>query len=168
MQATAKLRQRLKVPLADEPVAEPDGLLGNWHATALFWRPQVALFVNDRTRLPVFVPLAPAATVIERFPAQLALVLEDLGVEGSAVEGTVAAMADLTVTKSQDRSVIGSMNEAEFMATAGPGRRAPAGDLVALSVEVAHVPSGPLRGNHVFPEVAVRAAFDDPPADPES
>ena len=36
---------------------------GDWYAKTLFWRPQVALFVNERTRLPVFVPLAPTKSV---------------------------------------------------------------------------------------------------------
>jgi hypothetical protein len=33
----------------------------------LFWRPKVALFVNAPARLPVFVALAPAASLVERF-----------------------------------------------------------------------------------------------------
>lgn len=32
-------------------------------ATALFWKPQVALLVNEPTLLPVLMPLAPAATL---------------------------------------------------------------------------------------------------------
>ena len=44
------------------------------YATVLFWRPQVALFVNEASRLPVFVPLAPAARVVDRFVGQAALV----------------------------------------------------------------------------------------------
>ena len=32
----------------------------------LFWKQHVALFVNEPTRLPLFVPLAPARTVTTR------------------------------------------------------------------------------------------------------
>jgi hypothetical protein len=34
-------------------------MLGQWYATAVFWKPQVALFVNESTLLPVLMPLAP-------------------------------------------------------------------------------------------------------------
>ena len=37
--------------------------LGDWYANALFWRPQVALFVNAQTLFPVLVALAPASSV---------------------------------------------------------------------------------------------------------
>jgi hypothetical protein len=54
---------------------EPSTALGNGYATVLFWKPQVALFVKERTLLPVFVPLAPAVKVADRFPDQLGRVL---------------------------------------------------------------------------------------------
>jgi hypothetical protein len=46
----------------EDPVAATDDdasttVLGDWFATALFWKPQVALLVNHRTLLPVFRPL---------------------------------------------------------------------------------------------------------------
>jgi hypothetical protein len=40
--------------------------LGDWYATALSWRPQVALFVNEATLLPVLMPMAPAGIVMGR------------------------------------------------------------------------------------------------------
>jgi hypothetical protein len=60
--ATKKLLTRVKGPSA--PAEEiPTTTLGNWYATAVFWRPQVALFVNERSLLPLLIPLAPAATL---------------------------------------------------------------------------------------------------------
>lgn len=60
--------------LHDRVREEPDSVatrssnaLGAWYATVLFWNQRLALFVNETTLLPVFVPLAPAATVIDRF-----------------------------------------------------------------------------------------------------
>ena len=56
--ATRKLLDRVKEPVR-EPVAEPSTALGNWYATAMFWRPrQVVLLVSERTLLPVLMPLA--------------------------------------------------------------------------------------------------------------
>jgi hypothetical protein len=54
--------------------------LGDWFATVMFWRPQLALFVNATTLLPVFMPLAPAATVVERFPGAPAVALHAHGI----------------------------------------------------------------------------------------
>jgi hypothetical protein len=73
----AKLRDRIKADLA--PPEPSDTLLGNWYATVLFWKPQVALLVSENTLLPVLMPLAPAATLARRFPTQLALVLKAHG-----------------------------------------------------------------------------------------
>ncbi|NBW46191.1 MAG: hypothetical protein EBR45_11645 [Betaproteobacteria bacterium] len=56
---TKKLLDRIGRPVT---VPEPASThLGNWYATALLWKPQMALMVNERTLLPVLLPLAPAA-----------------------------------------------------------------------------------------------------------
>lgn len=78
--ATRKLLDRVAQPVR-EPVAEPSTALGNWYATAMFWRPQhLVLLVSERTLLPVLVPLAPASSLMERFPGCLVEVLERLEV----------------------------------------------------------------------------------------
>ncbi|MGI9023345.1 MAG: DUF6933 domain-containing protein, partial [Acidimicrobiales bacterium] len=67
VRGTKKLRDRVK----GAPVVVGDAsttALGDWFATALFWRPQVALLVNSRTLFPVFMELAPAATLLDRAP----------------------------------------------------------------------------------------------------
>ncbi len=54
-------------------------ILGAWYATVLFWQPQIAPFVNEPTRLPLFALLAPAATVIPRMTQSAAAVFTALG-----------------------------------------------------------------------------------------
>src|SRR5207237_4898970 len=70
---------------AGRPTVEPGepstAQLGSWYATVLFWKPQVALFVNETTLLPLLMPFAPAATVLARFPAALERVLAAHGVD---------------------------------------------------------------------------------------
>ena len=70
LHATKKLLNRLG-PAASGPLAESTTAMGSWYGTALFWKPQVALFVNEATFLPVLVHLAPAQTVVERFAGSL-------------------------------------------------------------------------------------------------
>jgi len=100
--------------------------LGSWYATALFWKPQVALFVNELTLLPVLTPLAPAGGVIDRFPDALAA----HGVQQSFFDTELAEMAEHRLTTTKNRSVVGVMNE--FCYLGGVHRRADDDDLVAL------------------------------------
>jgi hypothetical protein len=153
--ATKKLLDRVKQPIV-ELGDVPSTVLGNWHATALFWKPHVALFVNDRTLLPVFVALAPAATLAQRFPDQLGRVLEAIAVPIEFVLQELAAMSDVSYDKTRDRSVVGSMTEFAFMANWRRKERG-ADDLVALSVHLAGTPCGPLRSGHGFPDREVAA-----------
>lgn len=61
------MRDRVKGHIAADEDASTT-VLGNWFATALFWRPQVALLVDQRKFVPVFMPLAPVATLLDRAP----------------------------------------------------------------------------------------------------
>src|SRR5437868_5460291 len=54
VRATKKLLDRAGPPSPSDE--ESTTLLGQWYATALFWKPQVALFVNEPTLLPVLMP----------------------------------------------------------------------------------------------------------------
>jgi hypothetical protein len=148
--ATKKLLERVKQPIA-APVTEPSTALGNWYATALFWKPQVALLVNERTLLPVLVPLAPASTLARRVPEQVGCVLDALGTPIDFVLQEVAAMAEATYAKTANRSVVGVMNEFAFLAQVHR-EQGDSDDLVALSAELAGTPCGPLYKRHVMPD----------------
>ena len=156
--ATKKLLDRVKQPVV-EPVGEPSTMLGNWYATAIFWKPQVALLVNERTLLPVFMPLAPASSLAKRFPDQLAQILEGLGIPIDFVFQEVAAMGDSTFAKTTNRSVVASM--VDFTYLAEPARAHDgAGDLITLSVRMAGPPCSPLDKGHGFPDREVKAIVD--------
>ncbi len=71
---TRKFLERVGAPSRAED-GYPTTVLGDWYATVLFWRPQSALFVNESILLPVLLPFAPAASVIDRFSAAMATVL---------------------------------------------------------------------------------------------
>ena len=85
VRATKKLLDRIGPPSLGEG-GPSTTLLGQWYATALFWKPQVALFVNEPTLLPVLMPLAPAATLLARFPQQLAAVLTAHGIPDAVID----------------------------------------------------------------------------------
>ena len=75
---------------------------GRLDATALFWRPQIALFVNEVTLLAVLVPLAPAATVLDRFSEALAEVLLAHGASPAFLEAEVGEMGGWRLAQTPD------------------------------------------------------------------
>lgn len=147
VRATKKLLDRLKVVPAPT-VTEPGTALGNWYATAIFTRPQVALFVNERTMVPVVVLLAPASTVVARFPTALEAVLMAHGVDPRMVASELHNMRDVTVSKTANRSLVGVMGEdtgwIERMIRTG----ASSADLLAISMRLSNVLLGPLMKNN--------------------
>ena len=78
VRATKKLLDRLGPPTLGGGEGGTT-LLGPWYATALFWKPQVVLLVNEATLLPVLMPLAPAVTVLARIVGQIGAVLAGYG-----------------------------------------------------------------------------------------
>ena len=125
-------------PLAGERRL-PSTVLADWYATALFWKPQVALLVNERTLLPVLVPLAPATTLPERVGPALAAVLRRHCIDQAFIDREVAAMAEADVAKTSNRRVVGTMNEFVFEASVYR-EHSGATDLLDLAMRLAETP----------------------------
>jgi hypothetical protein len=156
VRGTKKFLDRVGAPEA-EPRASTT-VLGDWYATVLFWKPHVALFVNEPTLLPVLVPLAPARTLLGRFPACVERALSLQGLSGSFISAEVDAMRQTSLAKTANRSVVGMLNEFAFLAGQW---RTDTGDLPDLSLRLSDVPCGPLVRTHTFPRHAVAAAVDE-------
>ena len=154
VRGTKKFLDRLGRPKPTE--ATSSGRLGDWYANVWFCRPQVALFVNEVTLLPVLVPLAPASSVIARFPAAFAQVAARIGVEAAVVDDEVAEMATWTLAKFASRSVLGVMNEFAHLADNYRERNDPL-DFVELSLWLAQVPCSPLHSGQGFPDLELKA-----------
>lgn len=148
--ATKKLRDRVKAET--EPVIEdPSTVLGNWYATTVPGRPHRVLFVNERIRLSVLVPLAPGRTLLDRFPEHLGIVLSALGADADFVAEEVAGASDGRWAPTASRSMTGTMNE--FIALLERRRRHRGEeDVVVLSTYLAGIPCTPLYDSHVYPE----------------
>jgi hypothetical protein len=147
---TKKLRDRLKaIPLHGSESSTT--ALGDWYATAVFWRPHVCLFVNEASLLPVLLPLAPSATLAARFPDALSDVLAAHGAADSFRAAERAEMVDVRLATTTNRSVVGTMNEFIFLAqTYTQGTVRP--DLLELSLRLAQTPCGPLYSSHISPD----------------
>ena len=162
VRGTKKLRDRAKGPVAEDGDVST-GVLGDWFATALFWKPQVALAVNARTFLPVFMPLAPAGKLLDRLPDEIVRILALHGVDQGTIDAARAEMADVRIAPTNDRSVVGVMTEFAFL-----GEHFFEGDLTALSLRMASTPVGPLRSTHRFPDQALAAVLADRSSGPDA
>ena len=157
LHCTKKLLDRIKPEIVAPE--QSDTSLGNWYATILFWKPQVALLVSEQTLLPVLMPLAPAATLARRFPSQLALVLKEQGVPSEFIAQEVWRMDQVRYAKTANRSVVGILIEfvkqAEFWLAAYAYEKADGDDLLAISAKLAETPCSPLYKGPVSPDRAL-------------
>lgn len=149
LHCTKKLLDRVKQPVATA-VDGSTTALGNWYATVLFWKPQVALLVNERTLLPVLMPLAPASDLTTRWPAYLSRVLAAHGIAPTFIDRELAQMREVQYAKTSNRSVIGVMNQFSYLAE-GYRDYLETDDLLALSLKLSETPCGPLYKRGVSP-----------------
>lgn len=114
LRCTKKLLGRLP-PSEVRPVEQTESTtrLGDWTAHLLFvGRQQIVLGVNHRTLLPVLLPIAPSKTFIPRFVEAAGEMLMAIGVEDrKAVLAEMAAMQECIVAPTNDRRVLGTIND---------------------------------------------------------
>ena len=156
IRGTKKFLDRVGPTVTEPP--DHTTVLGDWYANVLLWRPQVALFVNATTFLPVLMPLAPAKGVGTRFAASMAVVMNRFGIDPRFVDAEVNEMTSTALAKTASRQVLGVMTEFAFMAehTIKTGRSDP-NDLLGLSCWLADTIVGPLaKVDHYSPVGALR------------
>ena len=157
IRGTRKFLDRVGAPR--EPNTASTTMLGDWFATVMFWRPQAAVFVNETTLLPVFMPLAPAATVLERFPDTLAGILRANGIADRIIAHEIAETAEQHLAKTNNRSVVGVMNEFVHLADWRRDQITDPDDLSWLSLTLAQTPCSPLYGRHISPDRELAATL---------
>ena len=157
IRGTRKFLDRLGAPR--EPNTASTTMLGDWFATVMFWRPQVALFVNATTLLPVFMPLAPAATLLQRFPDTLAGILRAHGIADRIIAREVGETAEQHLAKTNNRSVVGVMNEFVHLADWRRDEITVPDDLTWLSLKLAQTPCSPLYDRHISPDRELTATL---------
>jgi hypothetical protein len=93
--------------------------LGAWFANVVVVRRQhIVLAVSGVTLLPVLVPAAPYRTMTSRFAEATGQVLRALTIDEGKVAAEESAMRDYVVATTNDRRVLGSMNDFAFMTEA--------------------------------------------------
>jgi hypothetical protein len=154
VRGTKKFLDRAGRPAAGD--VSSTGRLGDWYVNVWFWRPQVAVFVNERTLLPVIVPLAPAMSAVERLPGAFGEIARRIGVDPSALADELPTMDEWVLAKTASRSVLGTMNEYSHLADNYRWRHDEI-ELVDLSLWLAEVVCRPLCKSEGSPDRELRA-----------
>lgn len=116
IRATKKLQSRLEgAPRAADEESSTT-VMGDWFANVLAWRRPVVLLTNRRTLTSALLPLAPAATLLARVPEAIAHVLRSHGVAEETVTAELGAMTEVRLAPTNDRRLLGVMNEFAFQA----------------------------------------------------
>lgn len=107
---TRKLLTKIK-PTANT-IPSSDTQLGDWYVDYIYSRPfHLALFTSEASLLPVIVPAAPIVTLFSRFEEALVIVLRAIKIEEKIIQQELSLMKDFQVTKTNSRSIIGTMND---------------------------------------------------------
>ena len=113
IKCTTKLLNELGVKPANAP-DQPSSLC-DWHANMLWLdRKKYVLFTNDQTLYSLFVPWnkSPRSTdIMERFRFGLLKSLMSEGLAEVQIKYLLSEHAQITITKTNSRSVLGSMND---------------------------------------------------------
>jgi hypothetical protein len=139
---TQKLLRRLEhEPARDGEAQRSSARLGDWYANVVVvQRQHLVLGVSGVTLLPVLVPAAPYKTMIARFAEGAGQVLRALKVEETKVLAEERAMHDCVVAPTNDRRVLGSMNDFIRMLDAYLDERS----LTEVALRLAEAPCSPI------------------------
>jgi hypothetical protein len=159
IRCTQKLLRRLE---HTEEVTAPSTVLGDWYANVLYCRPhQLVLCVSERSLLPVVLAAKQAYTLGPRLTAAVGHVLRKLGVASALIEREQAEMRAFAYGRTQNRRVLGSLNELMFQLSwylhDSPDR-----DLVEHSLQLARTPCGAIGPG--FPDEVTVELFSAAPA----
>ena len=120
---TQKLLVRLK-QAGDLPAAESTTRLGDWYGNILrIGRRQHLLFISERSRLPVVIPIRDAKRLRTVFPEAVCERLVNVGVSAADIAHERARMSEIAFGGTRNRSLLGTLSDFAFMAQSVDARR---------------------------------------------
>jgi len=157
LRCTQRLLARLKQP-DNLPAVESTTRLGDWYGNILqLGRRQHLLFISERSRLPVVIPIREGKRLAEAFPDAVCGVLSNVGVAAADIADERSRMSEIVFGRTRNRSLLGTLNDFAFMAQVGSARRPEPESLEELMRFLVQTPILPLDG--ASPIELTRAAF---------
>ena len=124
LRCTRQLLARLK-QVGDVPLAASTTRLGDWYGNILrLGRRQHLLFISERSRLPVVIPIRPAKRLAAVFPDAVCEALVAVGVAASDIADERSRMSEIGFGRTRNPSLLGTLNDFAFMAQQGNIMRA--------------------------------------------
>ena len=157
LRCTQKLLVRLK-QVGDLPPVASTTRLGDWYGNILqIGRRQHLLFISERSRLPVVLPIREGKRLAEVFPDAVCYVLDLVGVAAADIADERSRMSEIAFGRTRNRSLLGTLNDFAFMARCGNARQTEPESPEELVRFLSQTPILPLDG--ASPIALTRAAF---------
>jgi hypothetical protein len=157
LRCTQKLLVRLK-QVGDSPPVESTTRLGDWYGNILrIGRRQHLLFISERSRLPVVLPIREVKRLDTVFPDAVCERLAVIGVAAGNIADERARMSEIAFSRTKNLSLLGTLNDFAFMAQLGGARLTEAESPEELMQFLSQTPILPLDG--ASPIELTRAAF---------
>ena len=157
LRCTQKLLVRLK-QTGDPQAVESTTRLGDWYGTILrIGRRQHLLFISERSRLPVVLPITESKRLSTVFPDAVCERLATVGVAAADIANERMQMSELAFGRTRNRSLLGTLNDFAFMTQTVDAQRAEPESPEELMQFLSQTPILPLGG--ASPIELTRAAF---------
>jgi hypothetical protein len=162
IRCTQKLLRRLR-PSSDTPASTT--VLGDWYANVLFSRPQLVVCVSERTLLPVVLHAKELQTLVPRLSVAVGEVLLRLGVSPKLAQKEQDEMRTFAYGRTQNRRVLGSLNDFMSMLPHYLNAR-PEATLLEHSLHLAQTPCTPI--GHSSPDRVTLELFQGAPSEAQT
>jgi hypothetical protein len=157
LRCTQKLLVRLK-QVGNLPPVESTTRLGDWYGNILrIGRRQHLLFISERSRLPVVIPIRQAKQLRTVLPDAVCQMMAAVGVAAQDIAEEHSRMSELAFGRTRNRSLLGTLNDFAFMAQCAGAKRTEPESPEELMQFLAQTPILPLDG--ASPLELTRAAF---------
>ena len=114
LRCTQRLLLRLK-QFDDDPSVRSTTRLGDWYGNVLHMGRRYALiFISERSRLPLLIPIREANRLPTVFPATVCRILGAVGVPAADVEHERSRMSEIAYARTKNRSLLGTLNDMSF------------------------------------------------------
>ena len=122
LRCTQKLLARLK-QAENLPAVESTTGLGDWYGNILqLGRRQHLLFISERSRLPVVIPIREGKRLAEVFPDAVCNVLDLVGVAAEDIADERSRMSEIAFGRTRNRSLLGTLRQSNAGSVASISR----------------------------------------------
>jgi len=151
----------LRIAKPEAEVVPPTNVLGTWYANLIHvGRVQMVMATSERTLLTVLLPAVDLRkSMLPNLCEAVYLLLQQLGVDQAHAAIEVEAMREVRIGRTENRSVLGSMNDLSRMLDWDVREGRPPMEIMLRLAETPMTGVVVKEGSHGFPDDATRKLF---------